>query len=206
MHKPYHVEICRQALQEQLSSRALEVVIAANLGQDNLRGQIGHPEYHFDDSQFRRGWEYVAVQRREILSALDREDAPRAWAAFGRLTHAVQDFYAHSNYVRLWLERRRPDPPPEEIDPLDPDLLHHPDLRSGRIYYPWEALSFIPPLEPLMKRLLPRDSHTHMNLDTPQASPLFPYAFHAALKRTRHEFEDLSTALYPARLKLFQDK
>lgn len=48
----YHIEICQGALVSKFSGRALSTIIEANIAQDDLPGQIGHPEYHFDDSAF----------------------------------------------------------------------------------------------------------------------------------------------------------
>jgi hypothetical protein len=118
------------------------------------------------------------------------DDPPSAWSAFGRLTHTAQDFYAHSNYIDLWLSCQ-PDgalPTPSEVDPLDPDLINTRALRSGKIYL-LELLSWVRILKPLVMPLLPRDSHAWMNLDAPERGPNFIYAFQAAVKRTRLEFE-----------------
>jgi hypothetical protein len=191
MHTPYHRSITVQALQGCFSATALEVIVAANLGQDSPRGQIGHDEYHFDANAFAKGRAYIEENRHIIRPALERGDVLAAQKAFGRLTHTAQDFYAHSNYVTLWLARF-PDngwPPPDEIDPFDSALLDGPDLRSGRLYYPLEVLSFIPFLKKFILPLLPRDSHAWMNLDTPEQGPKFPYAIAAAEKRTRYEYE-----------------
>lgn len=199
MKARYHRAITLQALQDRFSPAALETILRASQEQDVVRNQIGHPEFHFDDSHFKEGLAYMEAQRAQVAAALAGGSPPAAWAAFGRLIHAGQDFYAHSNYVRLWLEARLPEgarleapgagwPQPAGVDPLDPSILNHPRLHSGRVYYPWEILSFIPLLEPLMVRLLPADSHACMNLDRPERGPLFPYAFHAAIARTRHEF------------------
>jgi hypothetical protein len=124
-----------------------------------------------------------------------------AWAAFGRLTHAAQDFYSHSNYVALWLAQFPPGaaPPPPGIDGLDPRLLRHPALASGFIYLPGELLSFFPALRPLARRLLPPDSHARMNLDTPAAGPLFAYSLVAARQRTQAEFDRTLAAIGEAR-------
>ena len=104
MLKTYHRRITTQALSEFFAPQALEIVISANLGQDHwLRGQIGHPEYHFDQNAFLRGQNYMEQNRALILPALQAGDARSAQQAFGRLTHAAQDFYAHSNYVTRWL-------------------------------------------------------------------------------------------------------
>ncbi len=84
-------------------------IISANLGQDHwLRGQIGHPEYHFDQNAFLESWAYIERNRTIVRSALEAGDNILALQALGRLAHAAQDFYAHSNYVALWLGRFPP--------------------------------------------------------------------------------------------------
>ena len=198
MRKADHRAILLQALNGCFSEAALQILMAANFRQDHLlHGQVGHPEYHFDDNAFTAGWAYVEEKSGQIRPALQAGDAPSAWRAFGRLTHAVQDFYSHSNYVALWLDRFPAGewPSPQEIDPLDESLLHSPELRSGRIYLPLEPLSWIPGLSRLVLPLLPRDSHAWMNLDAPGRGPKYPYAFSAAVKRTRYEYEQTATSL-----------
>lgn len=74
------------------------------------------------------------------------------------------------------------------MDALDPIFLNHPKLASGKIYL-WDWLAFLPGLYKLATRILPKDSHTHMNLDHPGRGPLFPYAIEAAIQRTIHEFD-----------------
>lgn len=201
MLQKIHAEITRQALRDSFSDRALEKIIAANLNQDRLAAQIGHDEYHFDNNAFETSYAYIEEQRSLVIATLRSEDILSAWAAFGRLTHTAQDFYAHSNYIDLWLACQ-PDgaiPTPPEVDPLDPDLIHTRALRSGRIYLPLEVLSLVKILKPLVMPLLPRDSHAWMNLDSPEQGPNFIFAHQAAVKRTRIELEktakDLSTDL-----------
>lgn len=192
MFKTYHRAITIQALSEYFSPPALDEIISANLGQDHwLRGQIGHPEYHFDQNAFIKSLEYIEYNRLIIRPALEAGEARAARQAFGRLTHAAQDFYAHSNYITRWLGRF-PDgqwPLPDEIDPLDNDLLKGPELRSGKIYWPFEPFSWIPGIGQWIVTLLPTDSHARMNLDSPARGPAFSYAFTAAVKRTRYEYE-----------------
>ena len=207
MLKPYHTEMTRLALCEQFSSNALEKIIAANLYQDRLLGQIGHDEYHFDGNAFEKSYAYVEGQRALTVSSLIANDAPSAWSAFGRLTHAVQDFYSHSNYIDLWLAFQ-PDgavPTPSEIDPMEPDVIDTPALRSGKIY-PLEALNLIRPIKPFVKYLLPRDSHAWMNLDSPKQGSNFAYAFQAAIKRTKIEFEKTTLGFSEEMHRLFFDK
>ena len=162
-----------------------------------LRNQFGHPEYHFDDNAFKAGNDYIAAQRRIVLDILQSGGEPNlAWQAFGRLTHAAQDFYAHSNYIRLWAEAGPAGelPEPARVGALDPEILQHPGLQSGKVYL-WDWLAFVPGLYSLACRLLPEDSHTHMNLDHPGRGPLFPYALAAAVQRTQYEFEQLAAQM-----------
>ena len=204
MQAGIHREMTQRALAGQVGLRALEVIVAGNLGQDNLRGQVGHDEYHFDNNAFEAGRRYIQAQRLMLRPALEAGDAASAWRAFGRLTHAAQDFYSHSNYVDLWRARRaNAGLPPSAIDPLDAGLMASPELRSGKIYYPQEVLYYIPPLRKAALSILPRDSHAHMNLDSAERGPAFEYAYHAAIKRTRYEFEEIRPLLTPALFGLF---
>ena len=197
----------RLALDETISPRALEQIIAANLNQDRLRGQIGHDEYHFDNNAFEQSYAYIEEQRALTVSALRAKDLSSAWSAFGRLTHTVQDFYAHSNYVNLWLSQQSEGaiPTPSEIDPIDQGSLDTRALRSGKIYF-LEALTFIDPLKPIVMPFSPRDSHGWMNLDSPEKGSNFKYAFQAAVKRTKMEFEKTTKGLPENLLALFVDK
>jgi hypothetical protein len=208
MLKRYHVEITRLALGEYFSANAIEKITAANLHQDRLLGQIGHAEFHFDNSAFEKSYQYVEKQRALTVSALETHDALSAWSAFGRLTHAVQDFYSHSNYVDLWLKGQAngTTPTPSAIDPIDPHLLNSPSLNSGRVYLPLEVFYLFPRLRPLLLRILPRDSHAWMNLDSPQQGPNFEYTFQAAVKRTKIEFQKTTNGLPEELFGLFVDK
>jgi hypothetical protein len=207
MLEHFHTEIMHLALDDKFSSRALQKMIQANLNQDRLRGQIGHDEYHFDNNAFEKSYVYLEEQRALTISLLMANDAPAAWSAFGRLTHTVQDFYAHSNYIDLWLGRQ-PDgalPTPSEIDPIAPDLINTCALRSGKVYF-LEVLTLINPLKSIVMLLLPRDAHAWMNIDSPEQGPNFKYAFQAAVKRTKIEFEKTTRDLPSKLVGLFMDK
>jgi hypothetical protein len=204
----YHATITEQALREIFSSAALQKIIAANLYQDRLAGQIGHDEFHFDNNAFEKSYAYIEEQRAAVVSSLRAGDAPAAWSAFGRLTHSAQDFYAHSNYIELWLSCK-PDgaiPTMSEVDPVDEDLIRSRALRSGKLYYPLEIFSFIKLLRPLVLPLLPRDSHAWIHLDSPEQGPHFPFAFQAAVKRTKLEFDKTTAGLSEGLLKTFVDQ
>lgn len=192
MDAGYHHQILKRALGAHISPRALRAIYQANVWQD-VSGLFGHPEYHFDENAIAEGLAYIEECR--ALAARAASPA-EAWAAFGRLSHAAQDFYAHSNYVRLWAERLDGQhPPPGAIEGLEPSLLKHPRLMTCRMYWPLEAFYFVPGLGPLVKRFLPKDAHAWMNLDSPKTGRLFPYAMEAAVQRTVAEYERTLAAM-----------
>lgn len=198
----YHESITRKALSKRFSLHALQAILAANRKQDNLlTGQIGHDEYHYDNNAITTSNRYLEEQRALTLSALQNDDTSIAWSAFGRLIHTAQDFYAHSNYVDLWLSHHAgkggTPPPPSEIAPFMDELVHSPELHSGKLYYPWEVLAFIPGIKHLVIPLLPEDSHAHMHLDSPARGERFAYAFEAAVKRTQYEFDETVAGMSP---------
>jgi hypothetical protein len=193
MNKHHHTEMTREALSPEFSPAALEQVIAANLGQDALRYQIGHDHFHFDNNAFEAGYGYIQTCRQNAIAAIQAGNIPLARVEFGRLTHTVQDFYAHTNYVALW-RSLHPSTAPERIDPLLDSCLTDPTLHSGRLYYPLEILYFIPPLREWALERLPADSHAHMNKDD-QTRTNFAYARMAAIYRTRLEWQTLAEAL-----------
>lgn len=201
----YHIEIMLESLSDSLSPRALGTMIKANINQDRLAGQFGHDEFHFDNNAFAKTYAYIEEQRALTIAALQTQNVVSAWQAFGRMTHTQQDFYAHSNYVTLWLERFNGAalPPSDDIDPLDPDLIHSPDLRSGKTYNPFELLYFVRRIRPRVLRFLPRDSHAWMNLDAPEQGYKFDYAMRAAVKRTRIEYQKTLAELSRELITLF---
>lgn len=225
MLSQYHIEILLASLGDRFSARAMSVITHANLSQDRLGGLIGHDEFHFDNNAFEKTYAYIEEQRALVTSSLMSGDANSAWEAFGRLLHSVQDFYAHSNYVTLWVEACDPStrgakqpqsgqaalppsgrmPPPSEIDAMDPGLLNSPDLRSGKVYYLFELLYLVKDLRPYILPYTPRDSHAWMNLDSPEQGFKFDYAMQAAVKRTVIEFEKTTEDYSDEMCRLFLD-
>jgi len=204
----YHIEIMLDALGARFSPRAISAIINANIYQDRISGQFGHDEFHFDNNAFDKSYAYIEEQRVLAISAMQTSDVRAAHAAFGRMTHTLQDFYAHSNYITLWLDRYdgQTIPAPPKIDPLDPDILQSPDLRSGKTYYPFEFLYFVPGTRRFSLRILPKDSHAWMNLDSPEQGFKFDYAIQAAIKRTVIEFEKTTGKFTDVMCRLFCEK
>lgn len=192
----YHRQLLLDALSDKFSANAMQVIIRGNLSQDLPAGQIGHPEYHFDDSQIAAGNDYIRSLRESALQRLiENQDIESCWLNFGKLTHAAQDFYAHTNYIRLWRESQEDKnklPSAEEI--LLPELLGHPTLMSGRFYAPWEWITFLPWLGPKIGMLFPKNSHAFMNNNSP-ASKYFPQAYQAAVLRTVFEYNQFINQL-----------
>ncbi len=207
MLKPVHEKMLRTAVGDKFSPRALRAIIDANVRVDSLLNLVRHDEYHFDNNAFDASRAFMDGQRARIRPALERGDAPAAWQAFGRLTHTAQDFYSHSNYVDLWLaiQPNGMVPGPREIDPLDDALVENPSLRSGKMYFPLGFLSFVPGIKKLVIPRMPRDSHAWMHLDSEDRGPLFEYAFHAAVKRTKFEFQAVMKGLTDDQKRLFTD-
>jgi hypothetical protein len=203
---PIHEEMTREALSPHFSPGALEIIIAANGRQDSWSGLIGHDEFHYDND-IEKGDRYIIEQRGYVIATLLSPGILGAWIAFGRLLHAVQDFYSHTNYVTLWLDQYNGSPPPpSEIDPLQKDLIKSPTLHAGKINLLLDGLYFIRPLRPLALALLPKNSHAHMNLDSPAQGPKFEYARAAAVKRTQYEFDLLKKILAPEMFARFADE
>ena len=203
----YHIEMTRAALGEHFSARALEVIIAANLKQDAIQYQFGHDEIHYDNNAIDKGDRYIIEQRGYVIATLLSPGILGAWIAFGKLLHTAQDFYAHTNYVTMWMEQHNGSlPSPEAIEPFQKELVKSPQLHSGKIYLPMDALAIIPFLRPLMLKMLPKDSHGWMNLDSPDRGPKFPYAIAAGTKRTAYELDLLRKLLTPEMFARFTDK
>src|SRR5512145_465617 len=118
----YHVEILQKALGDVFSPVALSKIVQANVYQDRVSAQLGHDEYHFDNNAFEKSYAYIEEQRSLVITSLQADNAMAAWSAFGRLTHTVQDFYAHSNYIDLWLSLHTNGsrPAPFLVDPVEP--------------------------------------------------------------------------------------
>lgn len=200
----YHRQITQQAVGNRVSQRALDTIIAANIGQDKLRYQIGHDHFHYDSNAFSSGDAYVESQHSLIQPALTRGDPLAAWQAFGRLSHAAQDLYAHSNYVALWLAKNNStDISPEQMDPLDTDILSRPDLHSGKPDI-FDLLQYLNVLPVSWLKFAPKDSHILLNIDGPDRVN-FEFVFSAAVKRTQFEFSRVVNSLPMDLVKAFTD-
>jgi len=184
MKSKFHAKITRKVLSDHFSEKALKTIITANICQDRIRNQINRDYIHFDSNAFESGFHYINDQKRIVVSSIDSKVYIQARKAFGRLCHSWQDFYSHSNYVKLWLDIAGQSLPSDI--PFDDDrIMNHPELRSGINYGLMDLLAILPGLGKIIKPLMPEDSHAKMNLDSPASGSKFYYAYEAALSRTK---------------------
>ena len=184
MKTKYHIEITRKVLSSYFSTKTLDTIIRANIRQDRLAYMLGHDYIHFDGSAFEEGFSYLEDQKTILIEAIDREHYQNARKALGRMTHSWQDFYSHSNYVKIW-RSLHPGLSSEDILPNEPEIMEHPELLSGKNYGLIEFLAMIPGLSKIVLPKMPPDSHAIMNLDGPETGPLFEYAYQVAIKQTQ---------------------
>jgi hypothetical protein len=108
---PVHIAIVRAALGEALSPEALGIVARANARCDIYQWQ---PERHFDSARdvaalsglWARGLRrYLTLAVERATPGGDGREGPRgrlgALRALGMASHALADFYAHTNWVEL---------------------------------------------------------------------------------------------------------
>lgn len=194
MKTRYHNEITQQALSGNFSTHALNAVIKANIQQDKIIYMLGHDHFHVDGNAFNESFEYITEQEGMVLDGIEHCNVSSARSALGRMLHTWQDFYSHSNYVKLWLAKVG-DAAPQYIVHDDEEILQHPDLISGNNYGLMEFFAMIPVISCLIKPLMPQDSHAQMNLDGPSAGTLFNFAYWAAFKRTVFIFNGIMLQL-----------
>lgn len=187
MKSQYHLEVTRKALDPYFTKDALKTILKANIGQDKIKYQFGHPYFHFDSNTFKEGFGYIEAQEKQLINSIMEGNYPHALEALGRIAHTWQDFYSHSNYIKLWLGDH-PEAKPEEIDPADSVYINHSDLISGTVYV-LDFLALVPGMTKLITPLMSKDSHAKMNLDSPASGLLFAYNYQASLKRTGLEYE-----------------
>jgi hypothetical protein len=192
----FHISMTEEAIGQHFDKGDLDIIIRANLEQDSLRN-IFNPIVHFDDSRLEESQEYIVAQRRLAADHFLAGDRQEALRALGRLLHTRQDFYAHSNWAALWVERHGG---LEATRPDDVEICADPageaGVMTGRASLFWYFACRLPLLGNWLERsVAPSDSHEVMNLDYPERGPLFAYALQAATNHTREELRLLLDSL-----------
>lgn len=194
MRAEYHAAITRTVLGRFFSLEPLEEIVAANLGQDSLLSLLGNAPYrHFCDRELQRSVAYIEDEHQKIRAhAGGQQDVHEQRAALGRLLHTVQDFYAHSNYIELWLRHKGgvAAVSADSIDGLDPELMGHPELHVGDWVVWRDLIYYVPVVGRAMRNLwLAPRSHEAMHLDAPDRGPGFVLALATARQRTTCEYQ-----------------
>jgi hypothetical protein len=187
MQAQYHINMTQAALGRHFTAEALAEIVAANVGQDSLWSVLGaEPHRHFCDPVLARSLAYIEEEHLLIGELAQRGEAEvQQRAAFGRLLHTVQDFYAHSNYVDLWLAGEVF----QEPTGLPPSGISHPQLRIGDWVWWRDMVFYVPVIGPLVRHYwAPANSHETMNLDSPARGPRFGWAVALARQRTKQEY------------------
>lgn len=83
---------------------AMNEIISGNLSVDE--GQLQHQQpCHFDNETFEKGSAFIRDQFAKAADALSLCQASQARRQLGMALHTVQDFYAHTNFVEINLQR-----------------------------------------------------------------------------------------------------
>jgi len=192
MNSYFHKLITIDALADNFSENVLSEIIKANVKQDSIIGQLFHNEYHYDNNKISLSNQYMNDQKILCLQSISNSSITSARKAFGRLIHTAQDFYAHSNYAKLYSTFfPNSDFHGSYPDCLCPGILNDKDLRSHKVYFPIDYLSIFPFLAKKLRNHAPSDSHLQMNLDTPLSGALFGIVYRLAIKRTLAEFNSI---------------
>ena len=132
-----HEKILRDTLGNRMSYQALNWIITANRLCDLHQFT---PERHFDNApnrdilcaHWKKGLKTYIDQAIDLSapvhsSRLMLRSRKRALQAFGAATHTLADFYAHTNWVELGVDRGVP----ETLAPLLGDVCHASDFPIG---------------------------------------------------------------------------
>ena len=192
MLSKYHIEITENSLGSFFTSMSLREIARANVGQDSLLSLFGvEARRHVCDCTVDESFAYVEEEHATIAALAEKPgEEARQRAALGRLLHTVQDFYAHTNYVALWVAERGETASLESGGgELDPQLLAHPQLQIAQ-WLTWrDPFYYVPVVGDVMRRVwLPMDSHEAINLDSPKSGAYFYWAMAIARQRTLREY------------------
>jgi hypothetical protein len=197
----YHEEITRRILGKFFTPKTLKEIVRANIAQDTLPSLFGAGAHrHVCDCTVAHSLDYIAEEHAQIAELAQmpgREQEQRA--ALGRLLHTAQDFYAHTNYVALWLAEKGEavlanleidlEINLEGNDGLESHLWSHEHLQIAQ-WTAWrEPLYYVPVIGNLMRWIwLPEASHEAIHLDSPDRGPRFQVAMAIAQQRTHKEY------------------
>lgn len=189
----YHIEITKKSLGSFFSPASLREIARANVGQDSLGSLFGVQAHrHVCDCSVADSLAYIEEEHTNLAAlTLTTGAEGKQRAALGRLLHTVQDFYAHTNYVALWLSARGDTDSLDDatVDGLDPYILAHPRLQTAQ-WLTWrDPFYYVPVMGKVLRRFhLPPASHEAIHLDSPSRGDAFYLAMAIARQRSRREY------------------
>lgn len=209
----YHIEITKKSLENFFSPLSLREIARANVAQDSLPSMFGvEARRHVCNCTVLESLAYIDEEQTQIANfAQTPGSEAKQRAALGRLLHTVQDFYAHTNYVALWvvehwdvessaseklgsesLQKGRAKFIAKDVarmDGLDPNILAHPSLQIAQ-WQTWrDPFYYVPLLGRALRHFwLPAVSHEAINLDSPSRGAHFDLAMAIARQRTLAEY------------------
>lgn len=187
MHSYYHTLVTIDALSTSLSSGALSEVIRANLQQDSIIGQIFHNEYHFDNNKLAEGVAYIRQQEHACLEYIQSAQFSRARRAFGSLIHTIQDYFSHTNFVRLFnIDQNIEIMAQLEIIQMINEIKL---IKSHMVHIPIDLFKLPPTIYLLIRDHLPKNSHAYMNLDTPLSGIDFLKSYQVSVRMTKNALD-----------------
>ncbi len=182
----YHATLLHRAAPQGFNTAALLFrVIPANIAVDlNQKDKW----LHFDDSAFLAGIEHIET----LWAAI--EAGSRRMSNFGRLTHTIQDFYSHSNWVEL--HQQLSPLPVWDLTIANLPAATHSGTYPGRIRQPGQTA----PTHAELNKDCPfgwfSPSGARVVADGPnRGKTLFELGYAAALAATRVQFDRLMLAL-----------
>lgn len=102
--KNVHRAITKEALKSVMSESCLDIVLTSNSGQDD--GDSEHvTKYHFDENTICEGSEQLDIWIKKIKE--NKQNKNLQMKLLGKMLHAIQDFYSHSNYLEKTIERKK---------------------------------------------------------------------------------------------------
>lgn len=119
------------------SAEAIAVLVKGNLDSDKKEsdapgGEWYSPPAHFDNETFSAGAARVRAKRALALESLSTCDHSVSLEAIGRALHAVQDFYAHSNFITIYSDPTKLAEIEQLTDPSPEDRSKAVSCKTGK--------------------------------------------------------------------------
>jgi hypothetical protein len=164
LEAPFETSIHTSIIREgSLPSQCVELLARAQWRQDVVLSTWAPA--HFDNCRFDDSAQYIAALLGEAEAAVAHGDRDAMMVGLGRALHAVQDFYAHTNYVELMAKEVPSFADVPVVDVWHPGAqdrlraLAAKGLVSGEVWW-----------EPGSACASPSRTHAELNKDSPKST------------------------------------